>query len=156
MDLDTTAPTRLPRPPRAGLGDLFPALRGPAPAPATATALVSLGFGVAFALAAHAHGLALALADGLGVALAVTDPPAAFAVIGGLAIGMPLAAQVLHRDHARPLGRAEGGVRYAYCRQGRRRMAAGLAAGYLTAATLACVLASTTSASRELVALLAY
>jgi predicted NBD/HSP70 family sugar kinase len=107
-------------------------------------------------LVAHAHGLALALADGFGVAVAVTDPPVVLAVIGGLAIGMPLAAQVLHREHARPLGRAEGGARYAYTRQGRRRMAAGLAAGYLTAAALACVLASTTSASRELMSLLAY
>ena len=156
MDPDTTAPTRPPRPPSAMLGDLFPALRGPAPAAATATVLVSLGFGVAFALVAHAHGLALALADGFGVAVAVTDPPVVLAVIGGLAIGMPLAAQVLHREHARPLGRAEGGARYAYTRQGRRRMAAGLAAGYLTAAALACVLASTTSASRELMSLLAY
>jgi hypothetical protein len=138
------------------LGNLFTALRGPAPAAATASVLVSLGFGVAFALAAHAHGIALALADGFGVAVALTDPPVALALIGGLAIGMPLAAQVLHREHALPLGCAEGGARYAYTRQGRRRMAAGLAAGYLTAATLACVLASTTSASRELMSLLAY
>jgi hypothetical protein len=156
MDPDTTAPTRPPRPPRAMLADLFPALRGPAPAAATASALVSLGFGVAFALAAHAHGLALALADGLGVAVAVTDPPVVLAVIGGLAIGMPLAAQVLHREHARPLGRARRGAWYAYTREGRRRMTAGLVAAYLTAATLACVLASTTNVSRELMSLLAY
>jgi hypothetical protein len=152
--IPTTDPAATPR--RAGPGDPVPGLRGPAPAAATAAAMVALGHGVAFAAAAHAHGLASAIAGHLGLASTAGAPSVALALLGGLAIGMPLAAQVLHREHAQPLDRAADGARYAYTRQGRRRMAAGLAAGYATAATLAVAIAGSTSATAELRALLAY
>jgi hypothetical protein len=149
------------RPPRPALGDLAPALRAPAPVAATSAALVTLAFGVAFLAAVQLPAAAGAVYAWLGVEGTVPGVSMAGALLGGLLMGTPLAAQVLHRQLARPLGvgaqppaQAGTATRYAYSPDARRRMAIGLAAAYATAALLALGLASATAS--DVLAVLSY
>ncbi len=156
MNADTPWPPTAHATRRPTLADLFAASGGSLPSAVTASAMVAMGFGLAVALIVVAQGLAAPLAGWLGLRAPVGEPPAALAAIGGLILGTALAAQVLHRQHASPLGHADGDARYAYTAAGRRRMAAGLVAAYLTAATLVVVVVSATGASVDLARLLAY
>lgn len=138
------------------LTDLLRVSGSPWPAALTASATVAIGFGLAVALTVAGHGLAVQVAGWLGVAVAIGPPPTALTVLGGLCVGTWLAAHVLHRQHASPLAQVGTGACYAYTVAGRRRMATGLVAAYLTAATLVLVVASATGAGGELAGLLAY
>ncbi|RPH43000.1 MAG: hypothetical protein EHM87_15060 [Burkholderiales bacterium] len=155
--MNDTSPSTCPPPCAAAARPLH----APAPIVVTAVALVTLGFCVAFALVAPLGAAAAssdpwspAQADGVGRAIA-------FAVIGGILLGMPLAIHVLHRELARPLALGEAredasASRFVYAPGARRRMMLGLAAAYGTAALLALLLARTTDAASALRALLAY
>lgn len=123
--------------------------RAPAPVGATGVCLVTLGFSAAFA-AVSGVGDTTAV-DGHGTSVVV-------AVIGGLLLGLPLAAQALHAQLARPLGGFDGAVgsRYVYAPGARRRMAIGLGIAYATAAALSTLLVASTGAGGALRAALAY
>jgi hypothetical protein len=155
--ITATAPAApLPRP---TLGDLAPALRAPAPLAATSVALVTLAFGIAFLVAVQLPAVVVATYGWLGIQGAVPGVSVAGALLGGLLVGTPLAAQVLHRQLARPLGAGEPpepgtATRYAYSPDARRRMAVGLAAAYATAALLALGLARATSS--DVLSMLSY
>ncbi|MFM1987392.1 MAG: hypothetical protein RJA99_349 [Pseudomonadota bacterium] len=133
-------------------------LREPAPVAATGAALVTLGYCAAFAVAAPLTApdpaFGAAAADGQGTAVVA-------AVMGGLLLGLPLAAQALHAQLARPQAEACGrddapGPRYVYAPGARRRMALGLGAAYATAAVLAAGLVTSTGAWSALRVALAY
>jgi hypothetical protein len=156
MNADTTWPSASPAPRRPTLPDLFAASGGSLPSAVIASEMVATGFGLALALLVVAHGLAAPLAGWLGLRTLVPEPSATLASLAGLTLGTMLAAHVLHRQHARPLGLAGADARYAYTAAGRRRMATGLVAAYLTAATLTLVVVSATGAQVELARLLAY
>lgn len=156
MSVETIWPSISRTPVRPDPWDLLARAGGSLPPALTAAAMVVAGFGLAAVPAVVAHGLAMPLAAWLGVGASVAQAPGALAALGGLALGTALAAQVLHRQHARPLAYAHGEARYAYTFTGRRRMAGGLLAAYLTAATLAAGVAEATGASAGLWKLLAY
>jgi hypothetical protein len=136
-------------------------LHAPAPIVVTAATLVTLGFCIAFLLAAP-----LGAAVEPGDPWPLADRPAgdhsiAFAVIGGILFGMPLAIHVLHRDLTRPLVLGEarehsGASRFVYGPGARRRMALGLGVAYGTAALFVMLIACTTDAASALRAVLAY
>lgn len=154
--IDDAAPRAWWAPPAGPVA--VPPLHAPAPVAATGAALVTLGYGAAFAvaspLAAPDPALGAVPVDGPGTAVVA-------AVLGGLLLGVPLAAQVLHAQLAGPRHAAdphgdEAGPRYVYAPGARRRMALGLAAAYATAAVLAAALVASTGAGGALRAALAY
>jgi hypothetical protein len=155
--MNDTDPTLQPAP----AGPAHRPLHAPAPIVVTAASLVTLGFCIAFVLAAP---LGIAVAPGDPWPLAdrgAGDHSIAFAVIGGILLGMPLAVHVLHRDLARPLALGEAredasASRFVYAPGARRRMALGLGAAYGTAALFVLLIARTTDTASSLRALLAY
>jgi hypothetical protein len=156
--MNDSGPTPQPDPASAA----YRSLHAPAPTVVTAASLVTLGFCIAFLLAAPL-GAAVAPGDVWTLAdRAAGDHSIAFAVIGGILLGMPLAVHVLHRDLTRPrvLGEARDDAsasRFVYDGPGaRRRMALGLGAAYGTAALFVMLIASTTDAASALRAVLAY
>jgi hypothetical protein len=152
-----TDPTLQPAP----AGPAHRPLHAPAPIVATAASLVTLGFCIAFVLAAPL-GITAAPGDPWPVAdRGAGDHAIAFAVIGGILLGMPLAVHVLHRDLARPLTLGEArddasASRFVYGPGARRRMALGLGAAYGTAALVVLLITRTTDTASALRALLAY
>lgn len=135
---------------------LFPTADGSLPAAMTASAMVAMGFGLAVVLIVVGEGLAMPIAAWLGLPGTAASPPIALAAIGGLVLGTVLAAQVLHRQHARPLARADGAARYGYTSLGWRGMASGLLATYLTGAALVFTVLYMTGEWAQLAKLLAY
>jgi hypothetical protein len=156
-DAELEALLRVERP---TITERVPQLAAPAPVIPTAAALVTLGYCVAFSLATHLPAMAFGLADVLGLGWTPRAIPVPLAVLGGLLLGLGLATQVLHAQLARPAGngaRVPGvGGRFVYTGDARRRMMHGLMTAYLTAGTLGVALLSTTHASRDMLALLAY
>jgi hypothetical protein len=156
--MNHSGPTPQPESPWAA----YRSLQAPAPIVVTAAALVTLGFCIAFLLAAPL-GAAVAPGDPWSLANRTAgDHSIAFAVIGGILLGMPLAVHVLHRDLTRPLVLGEArddasASRFVYDGPGaRRRMALGLGAAYGTAALFVMLIARTTDAASALRAVLAY